>query len=80
MESDPSDPLAKFRDERKFLHNLASPLGAAIFALESANDSLHGVAAVDVGTRLALEQAAEALERMRKMLEERREILIQRGF
>ena len=66
-------------DERKFLHDIASPLGTAIFVMDSLLDGIQSRAG---GNKDDLDQACqvyEALEKIKKMLQDRREILIKRG-
>jgi hypothetical protein len=66
-------------DERTFLHDLASPLGTAMFLTDSVLDGVQSRPGVDPDELMQLGQIFEALEKMKKMLQDRREILIKRG-
>lgn len=66
-------------DERKFLHDLASPLAAAIYNLESILDWKQSKPGADPEEISQLVQALEALGQVRRLLTERREVLIKRG-
>jgi hypothetical protein len=67
------------KTERKFLHDLASPLGTLILLLESLVDS-EGVGSPGVPKDLVQKKQLLMLGlRMKKMIEERRAILIQSG-
>ena len=69
----PSDAQS---DERKFLHDLASPLAAALFTLDTLSEEAKlagGAAAVEADT---LARAQAALVQMHRLLVERRAVLI----
>ena len=70
-------------DEREFLHDLASPLGTAIFLTDVVLERIQNK--VEVPSEAVKEeiqrigQIYESLNKISKMLQERREILIKRG-
>jgi hypothetical protein len=66
-------------DERGFLHDLATPLGAAIFLTDSVLEDLRSRVGTDPDDVLRLAGISQALERVNILLRERRELLIKRG-
>lgn len=66
-------------DEREFLHNLASPLSTAIFLVDAALDNIQSRPEANADDVMQLVDAYQALERVKMLLQERREILIKRG-
>lgn len=66
-------------DERKFLHDIASPLGTAMFLMDVLLDSLRDRAAVNPDELEQATQVCQALEKARQMLKDRRQALIDRG-
>lgn len=68
-----SDP----REERRFLHDIASPLSAAIFNLDILLETTRESA--DKANLPQLESMQRSLEKIRVLLQDRRAILIQRS-
>ena len=66
-------------DEREFLHDLATPIGTALFLADCMMDRLQSRLDVDPEEKTELTKIYEALEKITKMLYQRREILIARG-
>lgn len=66
-------------DEREFLHALATPLGTAVFLVDAVLDAIQSKAGSDPDEVVQITQIYDALERMKKLLQERREVLIKRG-
>lgn len=66
-------------DEREFLHDLASPIGTAIFLVDAALDNMQSRADANSDDVMQLVDAYQALEKVKKILQERREILVKRG-
>lgn len=66
-------------DERAFLHDLASPIGAALFLADMILDGMQSRPGVDQDELQQVLKLHQSLERVKKCLAERREILIQRG-
>lgn len=66
-------------DERQFLHDLASPLGTALFVADALLESLQGKTGRSAGDLLQAGEIYQALMQLKKLLEERRQILIKRG-
>ncbi|MEK6578576.1 MAG: hypothetical protein AABZ55_05060 [Bdellovibrionota bacterium] len=66
-------------DERKFLHDIAGPVATAMFLLDAILESFQGVSGVSPSDVDQLRNALGALEKAKKMLEDRRAVLIQRG-
>jgi hypothetical protein len=58
--------------ERQFLHDLASPLAAALMTLDSARDCLDGQAPAAQAALKRLARASETMLRMRDMIKARR--------
>ncbi len=67
-------------DERQFLHDLASPLGTAVFLLDIVIEDLKArLGAADSEELKHLATIHQQMERMRQMLGARRQLLIDRG-
>ncbi len=66
-------------DERKFLHDLASPVGAALFLVDIVIDGLQSRPDIDSKELRRTGEVYQSLEKVKLMLHERREILIKRG-
>lgn len=64
--------------EREFLHNLASPIGAAVFLTEAILDGMQSRSGVDPDDLLQIRHIYEALEQVKKLLQQRRETFIKR--
>lgn len=64
-------------EERRFLHEVANPLTAALFTLDVALESAR--AAGDASMLQDLERIQKSLEKVRLLLRKRRELLIQRS-
>lgn len=66
-------------DERLFLHDLASPIGVAILCMDAVSAVVEAspTAAADLPRVL---QAQKALQKVKTLLDERRQLLIQRGI
>ena len=67
-------PEARTRQERDFLHHLSTPLTVALMQ----SDHLIDVIQVEGKTLERMEKIRTALQKMASLLNERREILIQR--
>lgn len=70
------DPRIAETNERKFLHDLGSPLGTAIFIAEALLDDLQVRAGTNPDDLMQLKELYSALDRVRKIIEARREVLI----
>ena len=66
-------------DEREFLHDLATPIGTALFLVDCMMDRMQSRADVCEDERVELTKIYEALRKITKMLHNRREVLISRG-
>ena len=66
-------------DEREFLHDLASPLGTAMLLADSLLEDLQERTSIDPDDVMRMVDIHQALERLSKLLKNRREILIARG-
>lgn len=66
-------------DEREFLHNIATPLGAAVLLCDSALEDMQNRTDVDPDDLLRLSGISQALEKLSHLLKERRKVLIARG-
>lgn len=76
MKNDQIDVMT--REERAFLHEIASPLGSAVLMLDIVIESARSRPESEK-TLKELKMTQKALERMKELLQSRREILIQRG-
>jgi hypothetical protein len=65
------------KDERKFLHDVASPLAAALFIIDMVKDEAEEKSGVASREAKQAKQVQELLSRIRSLLEERRAVLIQ---
>ena len=66
-------------EERKFIHEIASPLGAALLELDGVLMELKAAPEQNKQTILYLERVFKALQKTSALLTERRGILIQKG-
>lgn len=66
-------------DERMFLHDLTSPIAAAMLAMDSLLDNLQSRPGTNTEDLEQARAAFDSLEKIRKMLHERRSLLINRG-
>jgi hypothetical protein len=66
-------------DERRFLHDLANPLGTVILLAESLLDQTQNRADIDPDNVVQLSQICQALEKLSGLLSERRDLLIKRA-
>ena len=64
------------QEERKFIHDLATPLSAAIFRTDLLLESFQEKISADPEEMVQLCAIFESLEKIRKIINERREILI----
>lgn len=62
-------------NEREFLHDMASPLGAAMMLVGSALECVAGEHADPEQARLCLERAGDSMLRLRNMVNTRRKQL-----
>lgn len=67
-------------DERQFLHDIAGPIGTAMFLLDATLDTTQNRVDADPDEIAQLGQVYQALEKVKKLLQERREVLIKRGI
>lgn len=65
-------------DEREFLHDLASPIGTSIFLIDAVLEAMQ-TRNSDPDDLLRLADAYQELQKVKKLLQGRREILIKRG-
>ena len=66
-------------EERKFIHEIASPIGAALLELDGVLLELKAVPESNPQTILYLERVFKALQKTSSLLKERRAVLIERG-
>jgi hypothetical protein len=71
--------LAESREERKFLHDIASPLGTAIFLVDAFLEDLTSKPNPDADGMAQVSAIYQALQSIQKLLQERRETLIRNG-
>jgi hypothetical protein len=69
----------KENEERKFLHDIASPVGAAIFVLDMVLDSMKSRADANPDELTQTQQVFDLLDKIKNAIEERRKILIQQN-
>ncbi len=62
-------------DEKKFIHDISSPLGTAICRLDVAIEDLRAQPAADPGCLEQIEKAYGSLQKARQLLEARRQLL-----
>lgn len=66
-------------EERKFLHDIASPIGTAIFVVDMLLESMQGNSNVNSEELTQVKQIADLMENIKKMIEARRAVLIAQG-
>lgn len=66
-------------NERNFLHDMASPMGTVIFLIDAVIDDATTNGKIDKENLALLEKVQEQLERLKEMLDNRRQVLIQQG-
>ena len=66
-------------EERKVLHDIAGPLGTAMFLLELVVEIMNESPNSNPEGLEQIGKVGEALEKAKKVLHERREVLIKRG-
>lgn len=79
MDSERSMTGESPNDERKFLHDLATPLGAAILLTDSMLDDVQNRPGTDPDDLMRLGEIYKALDKINTQLKQRRQILISRG-
>jgi hypothetical protein len=62
--------------ERKFLHDISSPLGTALFVLDACLEERRGTPAEQSEEFRSLEQAYAALDKVRQLVAARRDTLV----
>ena len=67
----------EIKEERKFLHDISSPVGTALFILDSILDPNQRVV-MNPGDLKQLKNAYESLLKTKDMIQERRRILIEK--
>ncbi len=67
-------------DERKFLHELSTPLGAALLFMDSVLEDIQNRSSTDPDDLMRLTEINKALNKINTLLTERRETLIKRGI
>lgn len=73
----PTDPLAiNCRDERKFLHDIASPIGTALFLIDGAIDTFKAIEGIPPDDLAQLQLILDSLMRVKDMMQARRKVLI----
>jgi hypothetical protein len=71
--------LAGSGEERQFLHDIASPLGTAMFLVDAVLEDLTSKPNPDADEVAQMNAIYQALQSIQKLLQERREILIRNG-
>ncbi len=66
-------------DERKFIHDLATPLSAASLTLEAVIEELKSPECKNLELVQYLSDALKSIEKIKTLLEERRTFLIKNG-
>lgn len=66
-------------DERQFLHDLATPIGTALFLSDSLRDNLESNNSVDAESLQQIKLIYESLNKVSGLLHARRDALIKRG-
>lgn len=69
----------KESEERKFLHDIASPISSGLFIVDMLLESMKSRPDADPDELKQTKQVFDLLEKLKKMIENRREILIQQG-
>jgi FtsZ-binding cell division protein ZapB len=65
-------------EERRFLHDIASPLGTVFFLVDAAIESLKEKLNGETDEVTQLQDAYAALQQVKQMIQSRRQILIER--
>ncbi len=68
--------MSKSSEERKFLHDIVSPLATAIFLLDIVREDLKSTESMAPGVIAQTTQLATTLAKMKGMIEARREVLM----
>jgi nicotinamidase-related amidase len=71
--------MSKGIEERKFLHDIASPIATAIFLIDMIKDGVKDLGGIDADVPTQVKQLEDLLEKIRMLVEERREVLIKQG-
>ncbi len=66
------------REERKYMHDVATPLGVAVFLVDAVLEDLQSQG-VSQDSLAQLNKIRDALNKVTAMLHQRREVLIKRG-
>jgi len=66
-------------NEREFLHDLATPLGTAMFLTDSTLEDFQARPDAEPDDIMRLGEIFQALEQIKMLMSERREILVKRG-
>lgn len=66
-------------DERKFLHDLANPLSTALFLVDVVLESFQIHPDLNQDELHQLRQLFESLDKVKNLIQDRREFLIKRG-
>jgi hypothetical protein len=75
-----NETTANGSDERQFLHDMASPLGTVIFVADSLLEIMQSGPNADPEAIFQIKEMCEALEKLKNILSDRREVLIKRGI
>lgn len=67
-----------FKDERSFLHDLASPLGTAILLADALLENMQSKG-TDPDEVMQMGQIYEALELLKSLISKRKDVLIKKG-
>ena len=68
--------LNEISEQRKFLHDLASPLSTSIFLVDSAMRAAKAAPTPDPALISKLEKMAQVMDKMKTMLQDRRAVPI----
>ena len=68
--------MAGLSEERSFLHDIASPLGTAMFLVDALLEDLESKPSPDADGLAQVRAIYQALQSIQKLLQARREILI----
>ncbi|MBY0470254.1 hypothetical protein K2X30_03735 [bacterium] len=71
--------MSKGIEERKFLHDIASPIATSIFLIDMIKDGVKDLGAIDADVPTQVKQLEDLLAKIRMLVEERREVLIKQG-
>jgi hypothetical protein len=69
----------KESEERKFLHDIASPLGTAMFVVDMMLDGMKARPGAGPQELRQAQQVLDVLGQIKKAIEQRREVLIKQG-